>query len=673
MNIKALPDVKDYNTDLEESLVKRTTFLRKNYKGKVKPKTKPGTKRSITQGGGLTHLALVDTYNTIHGYKYNTKLLNQIGLNLMAKVDGSVLINREALYWLKENDVFTGGNGFAAIDVIERLKRIGVLEKHSEYKRHEGVAREGIVKPRRGLSKIAIEILSYYIDNTILNIIEDITFAYEVEDDEVYWPDDEVKQAVSQIIAQEYYQSLEQVTYRRKNTSLQVACFFKKYQDKLGMTPKFIKFITELICPGYQQARKEHIVRELCNKYEIIYSHQENAPLQQLELPLCKDSSIEDVVWSSPIKESNPNPRLEIEEEEESNPHDSPVMFPSVNTTILLDSPLIEATIEDLVTVEIENLSTLRNTASSLIVSHSSDIDHTYNDALSAGVISYLPKDTNDERQQSVMLSNGCLPFEYRLASPASPRVYSKQTDNLFYCRKDMRLSVMEGLGFVDVDLQNCHAEFALAMWGDQLPVLKEHMDKGSLWDYYKDYFFQHNLPFYKGFIKALHHATFLTGGQKAYSNAWQRYNNLHPDAIIQKTEYDAIIKVFIKCPVCLELKALFKLLRSKWVGKVLTCPTGESFLVKDTNWALFKKEGIDNGNFPTALAALLQSLEVSLLSYLIIRCQALFVPILWQHDGITIKALYSNTVELMQVAVNEFCEKYLRGNRYLKLTVEKL
>lgn len=70
MNIKALPDVKDYNTDLEESLVKRTTFLRKNYRGKIKPKTKPGTKRSITQGGGLTHLALVDTYNTIHGYKY---------------------------------------------------------------------------------------------------------------------------------------------------------------------------------------------------------------------------------------------------------------------------------------------------------------------------------------------------------------------------------------------------------------------------------------------------------------------------------------------------------------------------------------------------------------------------------------------------------------------------
>lgn len=30
-------------------------------------------------------------------------------------------------------------------------------------------------------------------------------------------------------------------------------------------------------------------------------------------------------------------------------------------------------------------------------------------------------------------------------------------------------------------------------------------------------------------------------------------------------------------------------------------------------------------------------------------------------------------TVELMQLAVNEFCEQYLKGARYLKLTVENL
>ena len=662
---KALPDVQDYNIDLESKLVKKTVYLKKSYKGRINARTKPRTERSIVQGGGLTHFTLVDTFNTVHDYKFNNKALSQITLNLMAKVDGSVLINREALYWLKENDVFTGGNNFTAIEVIERLKTIGVLDKHSEYKRHEGVAREGIVKAKRGLSKIAIEILSYYIDRTLVEILDDISYAYELEDDTIYWPEDAIKQEQSEIIAQEYYQSLELATYRRRNISIKTAHSFKSKQEKQGLTQEFIEWVTELICPGPQQARKDKITKELCKKYGIAYKN-------QLEVPLYKDISNVDDVITSPIKDSTSTkdstkeslvaPTLAILDS-----------FPPHTPVEELALPTVEASLDDLVPVDVDSFSRLRSDAAQVTVANVASTDIAYNDALSLGLLSYLPKDPSDDRQKTHMLSNGCLPYEYRLVSPASPRVYSKQIDNLFYCRKDMRLAAMEGLGFMDVDLQNCHAEFALVLWGQHLPTLKEHMDKGSLWDYYKSYFSQHKLPFYKGFVKSLHHATFLTGGKNAYRNAWQRYNNLHPDALIQKVEYDALIKAFLKCPVCLELKALFKSLRTTWVGKVLTVPTGESFLVKDTNWALLKKDGIDTGNFPTALAALLQSLEVSLLSYLIIRCQNLFVPILWQHDGLTIKALYSNTVELMQVAVNEFCEQYLKGARQLKLTVENL
>lgn len=413
--------------------------------------------------------------------------------------------------------------------------------------------------------------------------------------------------------------------------------------------------LSKVISPGYDRNRRRAIVQVLCERYEIkLHAH-----------------SVSDEGWKVD-SEGNTEDIGEIH----SVVPDTPIHMPKEPKTptpdLIPSNPLPNVTLIP-IPDSISTLSSLRELSAELMVASTDYTDHCFNDALTSGVIRFATVDVTDKRQKAVMLANGCLPTEYRLTSPASPRMYGQGVDNLFYARKEMRLAAMEGLGFMDVDLQNCHAEFVVARWETHVPILKECLDKGSLWNHYQTYFESLNIPFYKGLIKAMHHATFLSGGKPAYMQAWRRYNNLHKESPIPEGEFTSIMKAFTKSPLCAELKSLFKHIKSEWVNKVVTMPTGEKFLVKDTNWAIKKKTGEDTGNFPTVLAAYLQSLEVSLMSYLIVRAHGLFVLILWQHDGLTIKALYPETVPLMQQAVNDFCDSYLGGIRHLKLTVEEL
>jgi hypothetical protein len=221
-----------------------------------------------------------------------------------------------------------------------------------------------------------------------------------------------------------------------------------------------------------------------------------------------------------------------------------------------------------------------------------------------------------------------------------------------------MRLAAFENLGFMDVDISGCHVQVALSLWGDKLPLLDKHTSKGSLWSHYEGLFKNKGVPFYKSLVKAMHHATLLGGGMNAYFQAHKSYNNHHPDKPISGEEMDSIIKVFKSTDIYRELKGLFSWLGKSMDGKYITVLTGESFQVKGYRKYKDKRTGkvtVDEGNLLTAIAAILQSFEVAMLSYLILRTNNLFIPILWQHDGLTIKALYSNTVELMQKVLDEF------------------
>jgi hypothetical protein len=315
----------------------------------------------------------------------------------------------------------------------------------------------------------------------------------------------------------------------------------------------------------------------------------------------------------------------------------------------------------DLSTINRKDLSSkcneLRTIASKRFHKEYELFSHSYNQAIAANLLRYEPFDIIDVRQKAVMAEQGPLPQEYLLCSPNSPRVYSKEVDNLFYCRKKMRVAAFDNLGFQDVDISGCHVQVALGLWGEHLPLLEQHVANSSLWKHYESIFNEKGLTFHKDLIKAMHHATLLGGGIKAYTEALRIYNKRNLNQI-SKEEFDNIVQVFKLTDIYKELKALFRYLDKTLHNTTVTVLTGEKFYVKGYRKYKDKTTGnirVDEGNLLTVISAILQSFEVAMLSYLILRANQLFVPILWQHDGLTIRALYSNTVELMQEALDEF------------------
>ena len=314
----------------------------------------------------------------------------------------------------------------------------------------------------------------------------------------------------------------------------------------------------------------------------------------------------------------------------------------------------------------------LRSKASTVMADEASLRVGAYNQAIAANILRYTPYDIIDVRQKEVMALEGPLPTEYQLCSPNSPRVYGRGVDNLFYCRKQMRLAAFETLGFQDVDISGCHVHVALGLWGEHLPLLEQHVAKGSLWSHYEALYNAAGVPFHKSLMKAMHHATLLGGGINAYREAHRSYNNHHPEAPITGDTLERIVEVFKSTDIYKELKGLFNYLDKAYHNTSLTVLTGETFHVKGYRRRKDKKTGkvyVDEGNLLTVISAILQSFEVAMLSYLILRANQLFIPVLWQHDGLTIKALYSNTVELMQEVLDEFTIPLLKRSFKLETT----
>jgi hypothetical protein len=327
----------------------------------------------------------------------------------------------------------------------------------------------------------------------------------------------------------------------------------------------------------------------------------------------------------------------------------------------------------------------LREEANRLLSLDTDTIIDSYNDAIRSNLCTYVPLDAGDIRQLALMLTTTSpLPPVYRRAPGYSPRYYSKEADNLFYCRKSMRLTALEGLGLYDVDLTSCHTYVLLAQWGSRLPLLQKAISTGSLWDMYKEHFAAHGLPFFKKAIKPLHYASILGGGTKAFKTSVRRYNleaelhNIqHPDdlrPVLNEEGTDNYIEVFKLSPVYQEIRGLLKHLSNRWHNKYIMLPTGERFAVESYSFV----KGEDGktrrvlGNFLSVYSSYLQSVEVSLMSYLIVDCHEYFTPLLWQHDGLTIKCHDDSTLDRLKASLNDACILFTNGVQ-IPLSVEYL
>lgn len=241
-----------------------------------------------------------------------------------------------------------------------------------------------------------------------------------------------------------------------------------------------------------------------------------------------------------------------------------------------------------------------------------------------------------------------------------------------------MRFHALKGLGLIDVDLTSCHTYILLAFFKDQLPLLNEAIVSNNLWSTYQDYYETGGLPFYKKLVKAMHYASILGGGDKAFRKAVHQFNiyrGLNGEPLLSVKEAEAIIALHKKSPLYKELTGIRNILQKEWCGKQLILPSGESFKVQPYRRYKDKKTNqyiVDKGNFLTAFSAFLQSIEVLLVSYMILRAGPFFTPLLWQHDGLTIKAHSEDTTSLMQEALNEACELFL-GETKIPLTINEL
>jgi hypothetical protein len=315
----------------------------------------------------------------------------------------------------------------------------------------------------------------------------------------------------------------------------------------------------------------------------------------------------------------------------------------------------------------------LREEANHLFSMDAAESADYYNEALLRNIFTYAPCDGLDARQQAVMLASGSpMPYAYRLTNGYSARLYSSEIDNLFYCRKNMRLHAMKGLGLYDVDLTSCHTYVLLANWASRLPLLQEAVNAGSLWDMYKAHFKSLGLEFHKKAVKPLHYASILGGGVNAFTKGIHRYNleaELHnvryPDDLWSSIDdVDGYIEAFKKAPIYLEIRALLRYLGKQWDRKYITLPTGERHAVELYSYVEGpngKKERV-MGNFLSVYSAYLQSVEVSIMSFLIVDCHKYFTPVLLQHDGLTIKCHDDTTLDRLKASLHDACVLFMNG-----------
>ena len=632
--------------------VKQTSCLRND----IKDFTYKNPQRcTYIEGNGLSveeRTAIYVGVNPILGYSRGIVAKDSCLkiLSYISNTQGAFLAAREVLYLCKEGKLMSYvPKGYKASNILEEWTEGGILKGYSEYSKKDAIAREAKLKsPEKGLSN---KVISF-----ILNVIEKETHVLLEEGWDTF---------LIQNISNRQLTNYPQLTERQNSIAqgamdlmqcvekdkdpyllyLKAITFYKSYIATQGITVDLLYTMIEETLPGKQAKRKEKILAHLINHFNLLSS------TPKLIKPLNPHSGLL-TVPPSPHHETSE--RMVKKEE---------VKKQEVKKQ--------EVKLER----EVEKKKSIKEIAADSLVEQVKPELEGLNNKIRKNLLNHKDKDAIDTRQRARMLNDiSPIPLSYNPKSVVSPRIYSEVSDNLFSCRKSMRMQALKGLGAVDVDLKSCHTYILLAYWGDRLPLLKQAMEKGTLWDLYKTHYESLNYPFHKKAVKAIHYASVLGGGKNAFLQAIHRHNLDNPLEAI--TNPEELIKAHKKSPIYKELKALLSYIQKQWEGKIITLQTGEEFKVKGYRKYKDKKTGkvvTQPGNLLTTLSAFLQSKEVLLMSYLILNTKGLYTPLLWQHDGLTIIPKRVDYLEKMQSIMNKGCSKLLPNNIFITLEVTNM
>lgn len=632
--------------------IEKTPILKKPYIDNITARTQQGKERAIVVKGMVPELGVVDMCPELtEEEKDEIKVIGSMDAK------GNVCCMKEKVYWWTNGTVLSNYSSYIAAPHLDKLVSIGLLRKYSDWEYTKGVAREAQGKKSKSISDNIIKLAKYLIDNKGMTLLKHARAQTIVKIDTIFWPNDPVKQAASKNAAEAHETAKYPDRCEKLNAMSGFLVEVKGEQEDNGLSISLLALIVDRLIPCTHPNRRNYIIKHLGLHYGL---------WQQYADKHKKGFGDTDPVVPRTSDTNEPKELVIPEALDHVSVYDTGIKLTAEPTEEAEESLLTDCT----------NLGPqeLRQHASEIIEQQLELNATAFNEALIRNIISYQPQDDLDIRQIAMMVENGPLPTAYQTVSSEylsnSPRVYSTQKDNLFYSRKVLRYQAMKGMNLVDIDLQSCHVQIALGLWETDLPLLKQEVEQGSLWKSYEHFFTSNQLPFYKSLVKAMHHATLLGGGKRAYKKAIHRFNLANPDNKIDETLEAQIVKTYSKNPIRQEVARLFNKLGNQLDGKQLTTMTGESMYVVDRTKDLETGEMIE-GNVLTAIASILQSVEVTIISYLIVRCQQLFIPVLWQHDGLTIKPLYSNTVELMQQELDKFIPTIL--GRTIKLETTEL
>ena len=644
MNPPIHPSIVTPNTNS----VKLTELLRRDV---VPLPTKNPLRNVKLPGNGISLPRRTAQYvgaNPILGYShilnhYHKGDVSNLLFNLMADTNGAFHAGREIIYMAEEGRLMEHvPRGYKAIDRLESLKKKGVLKDYMDYSKQDAQAREAKLKTiMKGVSAKVIDFIAHILETDIFQLrreAEQALLELTNHNREIFHHpnltphQNYIAQGVLDLMTTSQHYKDQLITYERS------FFLYKEWQALHGITVDLLTSMIDDVMPGHQKNRKNKILSDLIKRYGL--------------LPPSGQSTHS----PHPIKPIQPHSKG-MRQITSNEPHNGLLV------RALTISPQEETD---------HARCALKHAAAQVIVHELQPHLETLTHQIRENLKEYEDKDALDTRQRALMINDiSPIPLAYEDKSMTSPRIYSKQSDNLNACRRDMKKAALNGLGAVDVDMKSCHTYLLLDKWPQHLTLLKEAMDKGTLWDIYRTHYEKHNYSFHKKAVKAMHYASVLGGGTNAFHQAIHRHNLDNPDELI--TNSDELIKVHKKSPIYKELKALINHIDKEWHGKELILETGEKFKVKGMRRYKDEKTGelkTDYGNLLTALSAYLQSKEVLLMSHIIIETRHMYIPLLWQHDGLTLIPKDSNYIHHIQTVLDEACCQLLTGNTKIPLEV---
>jgi hypothetical protein len=628
---------------------------------------------------------------------------------------GSLLAMPEILYFCKYGREYNTGKQFNTLKELEDLKQAKVIKQFSNSNGMKHIAREVNMQRPQGFSKVYLKIITSILEKNLIEAIDMVekNVYGEIKPDIKDVPKGvkipEGKYAAEDFILMYTLEKFPEEVHRKFALLIQRVKEIKVTQrSEEGVTIQLITRLVDYIIPRHNRHTANKVFKQLVKKYikdtktreDEIKKGYQRVEIEEEVKTTELGQAIRKYYEKQGIKvEDKINEGKEGEEEskegkggeiiQECNGVRSLTPYQSkINSTNSNSSNPSNSVSSDLASLTSLSPSLVPVTsfptsvsASNILAVSAPLLEGLHHDHLVQNLLSAKPSDFIDSRQIQEMLDSGALPSFYTLSpySAGCPRVFSVDKDNLAYCRKELRMHVLKDLQMYDVDLLNCHAKVATSLWGDKLPLLKNALETDSLWRHYEDYFKGLELPFYKKLIKPMHHATLLGGGKNAYKKALDNYNQSAENPI-NTEEFQRVEKAFIKSPICSELKSLFKWFEATYKDKEVELLDGTKMKVQARDEKLYqywlkkdkRKAERYEGNVPSVMACLLQSYEVAAMSYVIINCQQYFLGALWQHDGITIQPLYPETFEVLQQSLNDFCDKYMNGDR-LEFTIEAI